>query len=174
MFLQSGRLLIRLGDADVDYDSNFRLYLTTKLANPHYLPEVCIVVTIVNFTVTPSGLEDQLLAYVTFKSQSTSTYSDANYLYRDAVRLERPDLEEQRTELIVRINNDKNQLKNIEDKILKLLFNSEGNILDDEELIDTLNESKVSLLVSKTQVKFSNKLQLLGNFSYYCSKAHRK
>lgn len=60
------------------------------------------------------------------------------------VRLERPDLEEQRTELIIRINNDKNQLKNIEDKILKLLFHSEGNILDDEELIDTLNESKVS------------------------------
>lgn len=60
------------------------------------------------------------------------------------MRLERPDLEEQRTELIVRINNDKNQLKNIEDKILKLLFQSEGNILDDEELIDTLNESKVS------------------------------
>lgn len=57
--------------------------------------------------------------------------------------MERPDLEEQRTELIVRINNDKNQLKNIEDKILKLLFQSEGNILDDEELIDTLNESKV-------------------------------
>lgn len=61
------------------------------------------------------------------------------------VRLERPDLEEQRTELIVRINNDKSQLKNIEDKILKLLFQSEGNILDDEELIDTLNESKVFL-----------------------------
>lgn len=66
------------------------------------------------------------------------------YIFRDVVRLERPDLEEQRTELIVRINNDKNQLKNIEDKILKLLFQSEGNILDDEELIDTLNESKVS------------------------------
>lgn len=63
--------------------------------------------------------------------------------YRDVVRLERPDLETQRTELIVRINNDKGQLKAIEDKILKLLFASEGNILDDEELIETLNESKV-------------------------------
>lgn len=62
IFKQSGRLLIRLGDSDVDYDPNFRFYLTTKLANPHYLPEVCIQVTIVNFTVTPSGLEDQLLA----------------------------------------------------------------------------------------------------------------
>lgn len=63
------------------------------------------------------------------------------------VRLERPELEEQRSELIIRINNDKTQLKSIEDKILKLLFQSEGNILDDEELIDTLNESKVLIIL---------------------------
>lgn len=64
--------------------------------------------------------------------------------YSDVVRLERPDLEDQRNQLIVRINSDKNQLKAIEDRILKLLFHSEGNILDDEVLINTLNESKVS------------------------------
>lgn len=64
---------------------------------------------------------------------------------RDVVRLERPELEKQRSELIVRINNDKSQLKAIEDRILYLLYHSTGNILDDEELIETLNESKVSL-----------------------------
>lgn len=57
-------MLIRFGDTDVEYDSNFQLYITTKIANPHYLPEICIKVTIVNFTVTISGLEEQLLAYV--------------------------------------------------------------------------------------------------------------
>ena len=62
----------------------------------------------------------------------------------DVVRLERPDLEEQRNQLIVRINADRNQLKAIEDRILKLLFTSEGNILDNEELVVTLQESKVS------------------------------
>lgn len=61
------------------------------------------------------------------------------------VRLERPELEQQRSELIVRINNDKAQLKGIEDKILYLLYHSKGNILDDEELIETLNESKVKI-----------------------------
>ncbi|CAF4752613.1 unnamed protein product [Pieris macdunnoughi] len=121
-FLQAGRLLIHLGDSDIEYDTNFRLYLTTKLANPHYLPEICIQVTLVNFTVTLSGLEEQLLA--------------------DVVRLERPDLEVLRTELIVRINADKATLLEIEDKILRLLYASSGNILDDEELIETLNESK--------------------------------
>ena len=59
------------------------------------------------------------------------------------VGLERPDLEEQRNQLIVKINADKNQLNAIEDRILKLLFESQGNILDNEELINILNESKV-------------------------------
>ncbi|KAJ8943600.1 hypothetical protein NQ318_006602 [Aromia moschata] len=132
-FVQGGRVLIRLGDSDVEYDDNFRFYITTKLANPHYLPEICIQVTIVNFTVTPSGLEDQLLA--------------------DVVRLERPDLEEQRTQLIIRINNDKAQLKAIEDKILYLLYHSEGNILDDEELIETLNESKETSTIIEARLE---------------------
>lgn len=123
-FMSGGRLLIRLGDSDVDYDQNFRFYMTTKLSNPHYLPEVCIKVTIINFSVTKSGLEDQILS--------------------DVVRLERPDLEEERNKLITNINNDKNQLKAIEDKILKMLFESEGNILDNEELVNTLNDSKTT------------------------------
>jgi dynein heavy chain len=53
---------MRIGIIDIEYDSRFRLYMTTKLANPYYLPDICIIVTLVNFTVTPSGLEDQLLA----------------------------------------------------------------------------------------------------------------
>lgn len=61
------------------------------------------------------------------------------------MRLERPDLEILRTELIIRINADKATLLEIEDKILRLLYASSGNILDDEELIETLNESKVKM-----------------------------
>ncbi|XP_034255936.1 dynein heavy chain 6, axonemal isoform X2 [Thrips palmi] len=132
-YMKSGRLLIRFADSEIDYDKNFRLYMTTKMSNPHYLPEICIQVTLVNFTVTLSGLEDQLLA--------------------DVVRLERPDLETQRTELITRINADKQQLKNIEDKILQLLFHSTGNILDDEELIETLNESKETSAIISTRLE---------------------
>ncbi|GCC25591.1 hypothetical protein chiPu_0004002 [Chiloscyllium punctatum] len=123
-FMTGGRLLMRLGDTDIDYDKNFKFYMTTKMSNPHYLPEVCIKVTIINFTVTKSGLEDQVLS--------------------DVVRIEKPELEEQRNQLIVQINADKNQLKAIEDRILKLLFTSEGNILDNEELINTLQQSKIT------------------------------
>jgi dynein heavy chain len=52
VFKVGGRSLIRLGGADVDYDPNFKLFITTKMSNPHYLPEVCIKVTVINFTVT--------------------------------------------------------------------------------------------------------------------------
>jgi dynein heavy chain len=64
-------------------------------------------------------------------------------LSSDVVRLERPDLDEEMNRLIVTMNNDRNQLKAIEDKILKMLFESEGNILDNEELVNSLNDSKV-------------------------------
>ena len=80
--MSNGRLLIHIGDSDIEYDKNFRFYMTSKMGNPHYLPEVCVKVTIINFTVTRLGLEDQILS--------------------DVVRLERPDLEIQRNELIAR------------------------------------------------------------------------
>lgn len=65
-FKQGGRLLIRLGDADIDYDPAFKLYISTKLSNPHYFPETCIKVTLINFTVTAQVRADSAstLSYV--------------------------------------------------------------------------------------------------------------
>ena len=93
-----------------------------------------------------AGLEDQILS--------------------DVVSLERPDLEEQRNQLIVRINADKNQLNAIEDKILKLLFESEGNILDNEDLINTLNDSKVCVQRHLTENFLTTALVLLLHAKY--------
>lgn len=73
LFLNSFRY-IKMGDKEVEYHPEFRLILHTKLANPHYKPEMQAQTTLINFTVTREGLEDQLLA--------------------DVVRKERPDLEE--------------------------------------------------------------------------------
>ncbi len=52
---------IRLGDATIEYSDQFRFYITTKLRNPHYLPEVSVKVTLLNFMITPAGLSDQML-----------------------------------------------------------------------------------------------------------------
>ena len=51
-----GRKLIKIGDQRVDYNPTFKLYLTSKIANPNYLPEVYIKVTVINFSITFEGL----------------------------------------------------------------------------------------------------------------------
>lgn len=61
---RGNRSVILLGDDEVEQHPEFRLFLHTKLSNPHYPPEVQAETTIVNFMVTPTGLEDQLLAVV--------------------------------------------------------------------------------------------------------------
>lgn len=68
--IKRGRnLILKIGDAEVEYDPRFRLYLQTKLSNPHYGPEVAAQTTLVNFCVTEKGLEDQLLALVRRRQQ---------------------------------------------------------------------------------------------------------
>ena len=159
-FKQGGATCIRLGDSTVEYSENFRFYVTTKLRNPHYAPELCTKVSLLNFMITPDGLEDQLLGIVVAK--------------------ERPDLEEAKNELIIQGANNKRQLKEIEDKILEaslswvlrvlrfelmikfcgplltgvcrpfpppdpptqVLSSSEGNILEDQAAVDILQSSK--------------------------------
>jgi dynein heavy chain len=140
VFKQGGRLLIHLGDSDIDYDPGFKLYMTTKMPNPHYLPETCIKVTIINFTVTLSGLQDQLLNLF--------------------VKQERPDVDEKKINLMLNMAADKKKLQEIEDNILKLLAESKGNILDDAVLINTLADSKVTGDIIKERVQESEKTNI--------------
>eukprot|EP00764_Aduncisulcus_paluster_P008088 gnl/Carplike_NY0171/2637_a3544_383.p1 GENE.gnl/Carplike_NY0171/2637_a3544_383~~gnl/Carplike_NY0171/2637_a3544_383.p1 ORF type:complete len:1624 (-),score=590.72 gnl/Carplike_NY0171/2637_a3544_383:137-4699(-) len=117
----SGGLSIKLGDQTIPYNTNFRLYITTKLPNPVYAPELCVKVTLLNFAITQRGLEDQLLAKVVGK--------------------ERIDLEEQKDQLVASNAKMKAELKSIEDEILRLL-NESTDVLNDESLITTLQQSK--------------------------------
>ncbi|KAG6956166.1 hypothetical protein JG687_00010768, partial [Phytophthora cactorum] len=119
-----GVATIRLGDNTVEYDANFRLYMTTKLRNPHYPPETCVKVNLLNFMATEEGLQDQMLGIVVAK--------------------EEPVLEQQREKLVLEDAANKKTLKEIEDQILYLLQTAKGNILDDERLIETLGASKIT------------------------------
>ncbi|XP_031362138.1 dynein axonemal heavy chain 10 [Lonchura striata] len=117
-----GRAFIVLGDKEVDYDSNFKMYLNTKLANPKYSPSVFGRAIVINYTVTLKGLEDQLLSVIT--------------------GFERRELEEQRERLIQETSENKNLLKNLEDTLLHGLSTSTGNMLDNVELVQTLEDTK--------------------------------
>ncbi|TWW56799.1 Dynein heavy chain 7, axonemal [Takifugu flavidus] len=132
IFKQGGMDCIRLGESVIEYSALFRFYITTKLRNPHYLPELATKVSLLNFMITPEGLEDQLLGIVVAK--------------------ERPELEEERNALILQSAANKRQLKEIEDQILETLQSSEGNILEDESAVQILDSAKImSIDITKKQ-----------------------
>ncbi|XP_055888364.1 dynein axonemal heavy chain 1-like isoform X4 [Biomphalaria glabrata] len=135
VFKQQGTLVIKIGDTLVPYHKDFKFYITSKLPNPHYTPEVSTKVTIINFTLSPSGLQDQLLGIV--------------------VAEERPDLEDSKNQLIISNAKMKSELKDIEDKILYLLSASQGSPVDDIELIETLDASKITSSEIQTKVKIA-------------------
>ena len=68
-FKQGGMNCIKLGDNTIEYSNDFKLYITTKLRNPHYLPELSTKVSLLNFMITLEGLEDQLLGTVVAKER---------------------------------------------------------------------------------------------------------
>ena len=86
------------------------------------MPEIFIKVMIVNFTVTQEGLQEKLLG--------------------DILERELPEDDKIRRELIISIAEDRLLLKKGEERILDLLTNSKGMILDDIELIESLKISK--------------------------------
>ena len=120
----SGSLVIKLGENIIPYHTDFKFALTTVIPNPHYAPEVSVKVAMLNFAITQDGLEDQLLV--------------------STVETERPDLAEKKAQIIIQNAENKRKLQELQDEILYMLSNSEGNILDDTKLIDTLGVSKVT------------------------------
>jgi dynein heavy chain len=138
-FKQAGGMVIKLGDSVIPYHDEFKFYITTKMPNPTYTPEVSTKVTLVNFTLSPSGLEDQMLGLV--------------------VAEERPDLEEAKNALIIQNAKMKQELADIESRILKMLSESKGSPVDDEELINTLDASKAKSQEISAKVKIAEETE---------------
>ncbi|XP_078526452.1 dynein axonemal heavy chain 2 isoform X1 [Lissotriton helveticus] len=136
----SGRLQIKIGDKEIEYNPAFRFYITTKLSNPHYTPEASSKTTIVNFAVKQQGMEAQLLGIV--------------------VRKERPELEEQKDSLVINIAAGKRKLQELEDEILRLLNEATGSLLDDVVLVNTLQTSKVTANEVVEQLQTSEQTEI--------------
>lgn len=97
--------------------------MQTKLSNPKYPPEIQAECTLINFSVTEEGLEDQLLSYI--------------------IRLEREDLANTKDDLIKKSREYNIQLSNLENDLLSQLKNATGDILANITLVDNLEKSKV-------------------------------
>lgn len=121
---QGPRFMVQIGDKTVDYNNEFRLYITTRNTNPSLAPDALAITTVVNFTTTRAGLSGQLLAVT--------------------IQHEKPELESKKTELLRTEEDFKIQLSKLEDSLLEELATAKGNILENKELLESLNKTKES------------------------------
>ena len=119
---QGPRWVVNVGDKTVDYNEGFRLFLVTRNPDPDIAPDAAALVTIVNFTVTRSGLEGQLLGL--------------------AIQHEQPELEKAKGEMLKKEEDFKVQLAKLEKDLLEALATAEGNLLENTSLIDSLTKTK--------------------------------
>jgi dynein heavy chain len=120
---EAGVNMLTLGDQKMEYHDDFRMFLTTKISNPNYTPEIFGKTMIINFSVTMTGLRDQLL--------------------NEVVQYERPELEEARKKLIVETAENKATLKGLEDTLLsELSKETDIPLVDNVPLIEVLNTAK--------------------------------
>ncbi|KAH9600450.1 Dynein heavy chain AAA lid domain [Trypanosoma melophagium] len=126
----------------IDYNPNFRFFMCTKLPNPHYLPDISTKVTLLNFTVTLDGLEEQLLGEV--------------------VSIEKRELEEEKNRIIQSISHGQKKLRTIEETILGKLKSTKGNILDDSDLIAELKSAQSNAHdLSENQKEANEKMKII-------------
>ncbi|KAI9606639.1 hypothetical protein H4Q26_006175 [Puccinia striiformis f. sp. tritici PST-130] len=117
-----GRVLIRLGNQDIDFSPSFTMFLSTRDPSVEFSPDICSRVTFVNFTMTRSSLQSQSLNQV--------------------LQAERPDTDKKRTDLMRLQGEFKLRLRHLEKSLLQALSESTGNILDDDKVIVTLETLK--------------------------------
>ncbi|CAI7583026.1 unnamed protein product [Penicillium bialowiezense] len=117
-----GRVLIQLGRQEIDFSPSFKLFLSTRDPSASFPPDICSRTTFVNFTVTQSSLQTQSL--------------------NDVLKFERPDVDERRNNLVKMQGEFKVHLRQLEKRLLQALNESRGNILDDDNVIETLETLK--------------------------------
>lgn len=123
---------LKIGRTITKYSLNFRLYVTTRLPNPHYLPHVYNKLIVIDFSLSCEALQDKLLDIIIGKERLELQEQFENIWIEDAINRE--------------------ALKSQEDKILRTLSSTSTNIIEDEKAIQILDSSKtLSLEIIRKQ-----------------------
>ena len=128
-----GRVLIQLGKQQIDFSPAFKIYLATRDPSATFPPDICSRTTFVNFTVTQSSLQTQSL--------------------NEVLKSERPDVDNRRSNLIKMQGEFKINLHQLEKRLLQALNESRGNILDDDNVIKTLETLKTEAAEISAKMK---------------------
>jgi len=137
---QGPRWVVQIGDKLIDYNENFRLMLATRNPFPKLSPDASSLVNVVNFTVTKSGLEGQLLGVT--------------------VQYEQPELEDQKSAILKKEEDFKVQLADLERELLDTLAASDGNLLENQALLDTLSMVKTKSAEVSESLQVSAKVSI--------------
>lgn len=115
--------MIRIGDKLIEYSKDFHLYLSTRNTSIKLTSNTQALVSLINYSVTESGLESKLLSLL--------------------INQEKPELERKKTELLHNEEKLKISLVKLEEELLEELGNCSGNILENNTLLDNLTKVKV-------------------------------
>eukprot|EP01061_Rhynchopus_euleeides_P030593 TRINITY_DN5081_c0_g1_i1.p1 TRINITY_DN5081_c0_g1~~TRINITY_DN5081_c0_g1_i1.p1 ORF type:complete len:4809 (+),score=2467.50 TRINITY_DN5081_c0_g1_i1:97-14523(+) len=119
---QGGRTLIRLGEQSIDLSPSFKIFLSTRDPTFQFAPDLCGRVTFANFTVTPGSLTSQCLHHT--------------------LKVERPDIEEKRSEMLKAQGEYLMKQRMLEQQLLEEISKAQGNILENDVLIKQLEVLK--------------------------------
>merc|ERR1740121_3261296 len=115
-------MYINVSDQNMDYKEKFSLYLTSRLPNPHFSPELSAKCTVIDFTVTMKGLEQQLLGRL--------------------ISMEQKSLEDTMAALEEDVANNTKALLLLDQQLLERLGNAQGDLTEDKELMEGLAKAK--------------------------------
>ena len=163
---------IRLGEKSIPWGPSFRLFMTTKLPNPKLSVDIFVKTTVINFAITPEGCSALTWSWVwtpgfwgdcsdflvdrrtsvnspkvwevlgSIGSASLFSAGLEDQMLGLVVTKEAPQLEERKAALAQSNADMRRELQDLQDKILQVMSQSQGNILDDEVLLNTLSASK--------------------------------
>jgi dynein heavy chain len=133
---------IRIGENHYDYNSSFRLFLTTKQSRPRLQEELSHFLSVMNMSMTETEMTSQVLSIL--------------------INFESPELETQYNQMIKDNIETNIELKAIEEKILKVLSSDQKLLIEDEKSIQLLTASKAAAekLIEKRTMAKNTEIQL--------------